>query len=73
LQQKVAGQSAVFVGRASAQSKRKIARSIESARPVPRMARAMAAMANAAPAPTEEFTPQSVTVNAHVNAVFTLK
>lgn len=40
---------------------------------VPRMAHAMAAMPNAAPAPTEEFTPQNVTVTAHVNAVFTLK
>jgi len=28
---------------------------------------------NAAPAPTEEFTPQTVTVSAHVNAMFTLK
>src|SRR6266567_5447070 len=36
---------------------------------MPRMARAMSAMANAAPpAPTEEFTPQTVTVTAHVNA-----
>jgi hypothetical protein len=42
--------------------------------PVPRMARSMAAMANAAPpAPTEEFTPQNVTVTAHVNALFNLK
>jgi uncharacterized protein YggE len=41
--------------------------------PVPRMARAMAATANAAPAPTEEFTPQDVTVTAHVNALFNLK
>jgi uncharacterized protein YggE len=41
--------------------------------PVPRMARAMAATVNAAPAPTEEFTPQNVTVTAHVNAVFNLK
>jgi uncharacterized protein YggE len=41
--------------------------------PVPRMARPMAAMANAAPAPTEEFTPQTVTVTAHVNALFNLK
>jgi uncharacterized protein YggE len=41
--------------------------------PVPRM-RAMAAMAPAAaPAPTEEFTPQTVTVTAHVNALFNLK
>jgi uncharacterized protein len=46
----------------------------ELPRPVPRMARAMTAMANAAPpAPTEEFTPQTVTVTAHVNALFTLK
>jgi uncharacterized protein len=43
--------------------------------PMPRMARAMVAgpSAMAAPAPTEEFTPQTVTVTAHVNAVFTLK
>lgn len=31
------------------------------------------AMAAAAPAPTEEFTPQNVTVTAHVNAMFVLK
>src|SRR6202790_3677257 len=37
--------------------------------PMPRMARAMAAMPNATPAPTEEFTPQNVTVTAHVNAL----
>lgn len=41
--------------------------------PVPRMARAMSAVAQAAPAPTEEFTPQTVTVTAHVNALFNLK
>jgi hypothetical protein len=41
--------------------------------PTPRMARAMAAMPSAAPAPTEEFTPQNVTVTAHVNALFNLK
>jgi uncharacterized protein len=43
--------------------------------PMPRMARAMVAgpSAMAAPAPTEEFTPQTVTATAHVNAVFTLK
>ena len=39
----------------------------------PRMARAMSNLANAAPAPTEEFTPQTVTVTAHVNALFNLK
>ena len=40
--------------------------------PAPRMARAMSSMA-AAPTPTEEFTPQTVTVTAHVNALFNLK
>jgi uncharacterized protein len=45
----------------------------ENVRPiVPRM-RAMVANAAATPAPTEEFTPQNVTVTAHVNALFNLK
>ncbi|HTU42789.1 MAG TPA: SIMPL domain-containing protein [Candidatus Aquilonibacter sp.] len=39
---------------------------------VPHMMRAMAAP-QAVPAPTEEFTPQNVTITAHVNAVFNLK
>jgi len=38
----------------------------------PMQRRAMA-MAAAPPAPTEEFTPQNVTVTAHVNAMFVLK
>ena len=41
--------------------------------PVPRMARALAVKTEPAPTPTEEFTPQSVTVTAHVNALFILK
>ncbi len=47
----------------------------ENVRPVmPRMAMAMKATAAAAPAaPTEEFTPQTVDVTAHVNALFNLK
>lgn len=46
----------------------------EMPRPVMHMARAMAAADKLAPpAPTEEFTPQSVTVTAHVNALFNLK
>ena len=45
----------------------------ENQRPMPHMARAMAANMNAAPAPTEEFTPQTVTVTAHVNVLFNLK
>jgi uncharacterized protein len=45
----------------------------ENQHPVPRMF-AMKAMANAAPpAPTEQFTPQTVAVTAHVNALFNLK
>lgn len=46
----------------------------ENQRPIfhPAM-RAMAASVNPAPAPTEEFTPQTVTVTAHVNALFNLK
>jgi len=41
---------------------------------MPHMARAMSSMAAAAPpAPTEGFTPQTVTVTAHVNALFNLK
>jgi uncharacterized protein len=46
----------------------------EASRPLPRFARAMAAkVAEAPPAPSEEFTPQTVTVTAHVNALFNLK
>jgi uncharacterized protein YggE len=41
--------------------------------PVPRMAHATAAKSEATPPPTEEFTPQNVTVTAHVNALFDLK
>ncbi len=37
------------------------------------MARSAMASAAATPAPTEEFTPQTVTVTAHVNALFNLK
>jgi uncharacterized protein YggE len=44
----------------------------ENVRPMP-MAGAMMKMSAAAPAPTEEFTPQSVSVTAHVNALFSLK
>jgi uncharacterized protein len=46
----------------------------ENPRPiVPRMARAMSANTLAAPAPTEEFSPQNITVGAHVSALFNLK
>jgi hypothetical protein len=46
----------------------------ENVRPMPMqpMAR-MSAMAQAAPAPTEQFSPQTTSVTAHVNAMFTLK
>jgi hypothetical protein len=40
----------------------------------PMMRRApMAMAAGAPPAPTEEFSPQNVTVTSHVNAMFVLK
>ncbi len=47
----------------------------ENVRPVmAHMARAMSPMANAGvAAPTEEFTPQTVSVSAHVSALFSLK
>ena len=46
----------------------------ENVRPIMPMPRAMTAMkAEATPPPTEEFTPHTVTVTAHVNALFTLK
>jgi uncharacterized protein YggE len=46
----------------------------ENVRPVPMMPMAkMSAMAVTAPAPTEEFSPQTSSVTAHVNAMFTLK
>jgi hypothetical protein len=40
---------------------------------LPYKARTMSAMAAATPAPTEEFTPQTVSVTAHVNLLFNLK
>jgi uncharacterized protein len=45
----------------------------ENIRPMPIMARSMAMKAEGVPAPTEEFTPHTVNVTAHVNALFTLK
>jgi uncharacterized protein YggE len=46
----------------------------ENVRPIAPMPRVMAMKAEAAaPAPTEEFSPQTVTVTAHVNALFSLK
>jgi uncharacterized protein YggE len=46
----------------------------DQVRPMPVvMARPMAMKAEMAPAPTEQFSPQNVTVTAHVNAQFALK
>jgi uncharacterized protein len=47
--------------------------SVQLAPVFPVMQRAMVAKANAAEAPTAEFTPQTVTVTAQVSALFTLK
>ena len=44
----------------------------EQPRPMP-MARMAAMSGNAAPEPTADFTPQTITVTAHVNVVFALK
>ena len=41
--------------------------------PVPVQRMSAMATAGATPAPTAEFSPQSVIVNAHVNALFALK
>ncbi len=41
--------------------------------PMMKRAMPMGAAAEAAPAPTEEFSPQSISVTAHVNAMFTLR
>jgi uncharacterized protein YggE len=45
----------------------------ENVRPMPRATMMEMKVAGAAPAPTEEFTPQTVSVTAHVNALFVLK
>jgi uncharacterized protein YggE len=46
----------------------------ENVRPMPMQPIArMSAMAQAAPAPTEQFSPQTTSVTAHVNAMFTLR
>jgi uncharacterized protein YggE len=45
----------------------------ENVRPMPMAGAMMKMNVGAAPAPTEEFTPQAVSVTAHVNAMFNLK
>jgi len=45
----------------------------ENVRPMPMVGAMMKMNVGAAPAPAEEFTPQSVSVTAHVNAMFNLK
>ena len=45
----------------------------ENVRVAPLAGAMMKMNVGAAPAPTEEFTPQSVSVTAHVNALFALK
>jgi uncharacterized protein YggE len=45
----------------------------ENVRPMPMQPMARMSAMNAAPAPTEEFSPQTISVTAHVNAMFTLK
>lgn len=45
----------------------------ENVRPIGVVPRVMAMKAEAAPAPTDEFSPHTVTVTAHVNALFNLR
>jgi uncharacterized protein len=45
----------------------------ENVRPMPMMMAKTMSMQAGPPAPTEEFTPQTVSVTAHVNALFSLK
>jgi uncharacterized protein YggE len=45
----------------------------ENTRVIMPMPRRTMAMANQAPAPTDEFSPQKVTITAHVDALFELK
>ena len=73
-----AGEAASSVARASGRTLGELSyASVDTFEPIrpfqPMMGRMKAMAAEAAPAPTEEFTPQSVTVTAHVNAVFALK
>jgi len=73
-----ARESASSVARASGRALGELSyASVDTFEPIrpfqPMMGRMKAMAAEAAPAPTEEFTPQSVTVTAHVNAVFALK
>jgi uncharacterized protein YggE len=73
-----ARESASSVARASGRTLGELSyASVDTFEPIrpfqPMMGRMKAMAAEAAPAPTEEFTPQSVTVTAHVNAVFALK
>ncbi len=73
-----ARQSADAVARASGRSLGELSYAsvdtTENVRPIPMMRPMMAmAKAEAAPAPTAEFSPQNITVTAHVSALFTLK
>ncbi|HZP62821.1 MAG TPA: SIMPL domain-containing protein [Terriglobales bacterium] len=70
----VAGAIAQASGRALGEMSYAAVDILENVRPVPRMM-AMAKVAGTAnvPAPTEEFAPMTVSVTAHVNAVFMLK
>ncbi len=73
-----ARESAATVARASGRTLGELSYAsvdtFENVRPMPMMGRAMPmGMAAAAAAPTEEFSPQTITVSAHVNAMFTLR
>ena len=72
-----ARESAAALARSSGRSLGELsyasADTFENVRPMPMRSMMKMSVAAAAPAPTEEFTPQSVSVTAHVNAMFNLK
>ncbi len=74
-----ARESAAAVARAAGRSVGELSYASVDTNEAPRimmpmaMARSAGAAAMQAPAPTEQFTPQSVTITAHVNALFELK
>jgi uncharacterized protein YggE len=73
-----ARESAAAVARASGRTLGELSYAsvdtFENPRPVPLIRQSVTMRAEAAtPAPTEEFTPQTIAVSAHINAMFTLK
>ena len=74
--QKARATAEVIAGASSRQLGDLLQASVDSFEPGPRPLMTFAKLntaPSAAPAPTEQFTPQTITVTAHVNAIFALK